>query len=324
MSGSVGSVGRSHRKGISLIELAERFPNEQAAVEWFESLRWPDGELCCLRCGSVDAYRVKSRKPMPYRCRDCKRYFSLKTGSAMEASNLPLKKWAWAIYLSATSLKGVSAMKLHRDLKISYQAAWFMYHRIREGFAAEAAELDRFAGPVEVDEGYFGGKRENKPLAIRRTLSGRGPVDMAKVVAVKDRETKRIKAVVVDSVDKATVHPLIESSREAGAKVYTDEARVYDGLDNREAVKHSVGEYVDGLAHVNGVESFWSMLKRGYHGTFHHVSWKHLQRYVYEFAGRHNIRDMDTIDQMEQIAAGMVGRRLLFRELTWNPEEVEV
>ncbi|MYD00368.1 MAG: transposase [Gammaproteobacteria bacterium] len=162
MSSGAGSVGRSYREGISIIELAERFPNEESAIKWVEKLNWPNGEMCCMRCGSVDVYRVKSGKPMPYRCRDCKRYFSLKTGAAMEASNLPLKKWVWAIYLMATNLKGMSAVKLHRDLIISYRSARFMFHRIREGLAEEAAELDRFAGPIEVDESWFGGLEENK------------------------------------------------------------------------------------------------------------------------------------------------------------------
>ena len=116
--------GKYHRNGISLIELAEMFPDENAAVTWFESWHWPDSEIVCMRCGSLNAYRVKSGKPMPYRCRDCRRYFSLKTGTAMEASNIPLKKWAWAIYLELTNLKGVSSMKLHRDLKVTQSTAW--------------------------------------------------------------------------------------------------------------------------------------------------------------------------------------------------------
>ena len=314
-TGSYSQPGRSHREGISVIELAEMFPDEASAVKWFEEQRWPDGEICCMRCGSVDAYRVKSGRPMPYRCRDCKQYFSLRTNTAMEASNISLKKWVWAIYLEVTSLKGVSSMKLHRDLKIKQDTAWFMLHRIREGLAAETEQLDEFEGPVEVDEAFFGGKRHNMHARRRAALKGRGPVEMATVIAAKDRATNRIRAVVVEKRDKATVHPFVESSRKPGAKVYTDDYSSYKGLENHEAVKHSVGEYVDGMAHTNGVESFWSMMKRGYHGTFHHVSWKHLQRYVNEFAGRHNIRDLDTIEQMAHVAAGMVGRRLLYREL---------
>ena len=181
--------GKAHRKGISLMELADMFPTEEAAVKWFEAWHWPDGEMACMRCGSVNAYRVKSGKPMPYRCRDCRRYFSLKTNTSMEASNLPLRKWAYAIYLEITSLKGVSSMKLHRDLNITQSSAWFMKHRIREGLASETRRM--FSGPVEVDEAYFGGKRKNMSNAKRATLTGRGPKGKQAVVAAKDRETKQ-------------------------------------------------------------------------------------------------------------------------------------
>lgn len=136
--------GKAHRKGISLMEVAEMFATEEKAVEWFESWYWPTGEIACMLCGSLNAYRVKSGKPMPYRCKDCRKYFSLKKGTAMEKSPLPLRKWGWAIYLELTNLKGVSAMKLHRDLDVSYPTAWFMLHRIREAFADVTAT---FEGP---------------------------------------------------------------------------------------------------------------------------------------------------------------------------------
>ena len=115
--------GKSHREGITLMGLAERFPDEAAAVKWFESVAWPTGEMCCLKCGSVSVYRVKSGLPQPYRCRDCRKYFSLKTNTALAGSNLPLRKWAWAIYLVVTNLKSVSSMKLHRDLGVTQKTA---------------------------------------------------------------------------------------------------------------------------------------------------------------------------------------------------------
>ncbi len=303
--------GKSYREGITVMEMAEMFATDEKAIRWFENLHWPTGEMACLRCGSADgAYRVKSGKPQPYRCRDCKRYFSLKTGTAMEDSPLPLRVWGWAIYLEMTSLKGVSSMKIHRDLGVSQPTAWFMLHRIREAFAGVAMT---FEGPVEVDETYVGGRQRNMPKHKR--APGRGPVGKTAVVGVKDRTTKRVAARVVEATDKETLQGFVKEHTADGVKVYTDEAKAYDGLENRETVKHSVGEYVRGMAHTNGVESFWSMLKRAHKGVYHKLSPKHLQRYVAEFAGRHNIREMDTMAQMQHVAAGMVGRRLMYRDL---------
>ena len=288
------------------------FATEAQAVEWFETWLWPTGEICCLLCGSTNAYKVKSGKPMPYRCRDCKRYFSIKSATALKDSKLPLKKWAWAIYLEMTSLKGVSSMKLHRDLGVTQKTAWFMLHRIREAFAEIATE---FEGPVEVDETNVGGKRGNKPLSVRRELTGRGPVDMAKVIGMKDRKTNRVVVKVIDDKSAASLHAFVNAHRQKGAKVYTDDARGYIGLDNHESVNHTVGEYVREMAHTNGIESFWSMLKRGYTGVYHRMSVKHLERYALQFAGRHNVRDMDTVDQMQHVMAGLVGRRLMYNDL---------
>ena len=305
--------GKSHREGISLIELTEMFPTEEKAREWFEAQVWPV-ERHCGHCGSTSTKEVPNRKPMPYWCSDCRSYFSVKTGTALERSKVPLRKWAFAVYICSTSLKSVSSMKLHRDLKVTQKTAWFMLIRLREAWSDEPSEP--FAGPVEVDESYFGGKRRNMPKDKRAQQTGRGAVGKAVVVGAKDRATNQISAAVVHGTDMASLQGFVASRAAEGAKVYTDEHRSYQGMRfDHETVNHSVSEYVRDQAHTNGIESFWATLKRAYHGTFHHISPKHLQRYVSEFAAKHNIRDRDTIDQMNAVVAGMVGKRLMYREL---------
>ncbi|MYA87044.1 MAG: IS1595 family transposase [Boseongicola sp. SB0662_bin_57] len=307
--------GRSHREGMTLVEMMDMFPTDEIATKWFEDCIWPDGKRTCGKCGSERTSVVKSGKPMPYHCKDCRSYFSVKTNTPMQASNIPMRKWAIGIYLCITSLKSVSSMKLHRDLGISQKAAWFMMMRIREAWACDE-DSGPFDGPVEFDETYMGGKRKNKSNAERKKLKGRGPVDMTAVVGAKCRATNKVEARVVRSTDKITLQGFVDEMTNPDTVVYTDDAAAYQGIPNpHETVNHSVSQYVDGMAHTNGMESFWSMLKRAHKGTFHKMSPKHLQRYVNEFEGKHNIRNSDTLCQMRDTVARFVGRNLLHRDL---------
>jgi len=313
----VANPGRSHRKGITLLQLAEKFSNEESAQKWFEEVHWPDGKLSCLRCGSENAYQCK-HKTMPFRCRDCKKYFSVKTGTAMESSNLPLRKWAWAIYLEMTNLKGVSSMKLHRDLGIAQSNTWHMLHRIREGLLPEILEV--FEGPVGVDEAYIGGLEKNKH-EDKKLNAGRGTVGKSAILGVKDRKTNQIQAKVIEDTTKPTIQEFVNDVRSKDASVFTDDHTNYEGLTHHTSVNHSkkqwaVSTTLGELAHTNEIESFWATLKRAYHGTFLHLSKKHLNRYVTQFAGKHNLRNLDTADQMATVVQQMVGKRLRYVDLT--------
>ena len=305
--------GRAHRKGMTLLEVADMFPDNEAAREWLESLFWPNGAFC-PHCGSFNVQCNIKHPRMTHRCRDCEHrpMFTVRIGTVMEGTKMAFRKWAIGIYLFTTNIKGVSSMRLRRELGISQKAAWFMLQRLRK---AVEMETGLFAGPVEVDETYVGGKRHNMPTHKRNELTGRGPVGKAAVVGAKDRATRRVSAKVVQRTDKPTLHGFVGESVQPGAKIYTDDARAYIGLPNHESVKHSVGEYVRGQAHTNGVESFWSLLKRGYQGIYHKMSPKHLDRYVHEFATRHNIRDADTLEQMQLVVAGMARKRLKYADL---------
>ena len=310
--------GKHHREGMTLMQAVEMFPDDATAEAWFIGKRWPDGAHCPY-CGSVNVLSGAAHKTMPYRCREkeCRKRFSVRTGTAMEESKLGYRVWAIALYLFATNLKGVSSMKLHRDLGITQKSAWFLAHRIREAWGDFSG---MFNGPVEADETYIGGKRKNMSNAKRKELAGtgRGAVGKAAVVGVKDRETNKVAALHVGKTDGVHLGNFVALHAKFGSKLYTDESGAYNILEaryDRESVNHSAGEYVRGQAHCNGMESFWSMLKRGIVGTFHHLSPKHLDRYVGEFSGRHNVRDRDTIDQMSTLARGMVGKRLMYRDL---------
>ena len=314
MPNTTNAPGKHFRKGLTLVRAVEFFANPENAEEWFVTTRWPEGVRCPF-CDTTNVTERKNRKPQRFYCREkgCRRNFSVKTNTVMHASKIPLGKWGLAFYLYLTNLKGVSSMKLHRDLEVTQKTAWYMGHRVRASLMSRG---DRFAGPAEADETYIGGKRKNMHSQERKKRKGRGTAGKTAVVGIKDRETNRIDVQVVNSTDAPTLQGFVQANTDPEAEVYTDEHPSYRGIMRKHlSVKHKVGQYVDDQIHTNGIESFWSMLKRGIVGTYHHISPQHTLRYADEFAGRHNVRPMDTVDQMALAVQESEGKRLSYKQL---------
>ena len=305
-------IRRRRATRLGLEGAMELFGTEAEAERYLLEWRWPDG-VCCPACGSVNVASRVSRKPQPFRCRDCRYDFSVKTGTLMHGSNLSLRKWVLALYLVSESPKGISALQLSDKLEIGHGTALHLLHRIRAAFPED---LPLFTGPVQADEVYLGGRERNKH-AKKKHRAGQGTVGKAPVLGALDEASNRVSLEAVDSVSGSTVRDFLRRLVNPGCTLYTDQSTVYlemPGVDHQ-SVNHGEGEYCRDGVTTNAIEALWALLRRILMGTYHQISWKHLPRYLAELSWLHNHRGRTVLERMADAVRNMVGRRLTLEEM---------
>ena len=312
-------------KSAIVAALPKACADELAAVEFIESLRWGITGPCCQRCGDTDVYKMTDRttgernKRFLWKCNGCQKQYTVRVGTVMEDSRIPLRHWAYALWKSCSSKKGVSALQIKRETGLTYKSALFMMHRIRFGMADDWTNEPKLSGIVEADETYVGGKPRNKQ-------KGKGPVKgwlqtrKTPVVSLVQRDGN-IRSFVTADVTSNNLARILRENIAADAHLMTDSSVVYRShvirspFAKHDMTNHRAGEYArPGGIHSNTVESSFSLLKRGIYGTFHNVSRKHLHRYVAEFDFRWNARKVDDGERLARAIRSAEGKRLRYRE----------
>ncbi|BBU58621.1 DDE transposase [Mameliella alba] len=306
--------------------------DEAAAFAHVESIIWPDGPVC-PHCGVVDrAYKLEGVRTKPskknpegkerfglWKCRECRKQFTVRKGTIFEESHIEMFKWLQAIYLMVSSKKGISSHQLHRVLEITHKSAWFMSHRIREAMRSDGnVDFGAGGGTVEVDETFIGNDRSIKP---KHTKKGRGYAHKHKLLTLVDRTTGQARSMVVDDLKTKTLLPILQENIAKEAVIYTDEAGQYRNLSvdlaGHDFVCHGSGEYGRGAVHTNTIEGYFSIFKRGMKGVYQHCAKKHLHRYAAEFEFRYNHRAANGVNDLERASvalSGVVGKRILYRD----------
>jgi transposase-like protein len=302
----------------SLQEAIIYFSNPDNCIDYLAIRRWPDGRVLCPTCGSDKVKFNRNRRLWQCSTHHAKRQFSIKVGTVMEDSAIPLDKWMVATWRVTNCKNGISSYEIARDVKVTQKSAWFMLHRIRLAMQDDFFG-SKLGGEVEVDETFIGGKARNMHLSKRqRRITGTGGKDKTAVMGILERGGK-VRAVVVPNRRRSALQTEVRKHVEAGAALYSDALQSYAGLATEYAhqvVDHAT-QYVDGRVHTNGLENFWSLLKRGISGTYVSVEPFHLFRYLDEQMFRFNNRkDLDDAGRFNLAVSQIVGKRLTFAELT--------
>jgi len=289
------------------------FVNEDEAREYLEQLRWPNGAVCPHR-EAIGAYKLQpkaeSKRPVRkgvWKCKSCRKQFTVTVGTIFEDSHIPIHQWLSAIQFLCASKKGMSAHQLHRILNITYKSAWFMAHRIRYAMG-QPPLAEKLQGVVEADETYIGGKAHGK--------RGRGAENKTPVFALVQRGGN-VRSFKTEQVTAKNLKAMIRENVDRNSTIMTDEFLAYKGLNkefaNHQTVSHGTREYVRGNVHVNSAEGYFSLLKRGIIGTYHHISKQHLDQYLNEFNFRYNSRKVNDDLRMILAVEGTKGKRLVLK-----------
>jgi len=309
---------KAMREPKSLQEAIIYFSNPNNCIDYLAIRRWPDGKVICPTCGSAKVKFSEKRRTWTCSTHHPKREFSIKVGTVMEDSAIPLDKWMTATWLVTNCKNGISSYEIARDVKVTQKSAWFMLHRIRLAMQDDFFG-SKLNGEVEVDETFIGGKARNMHLSERkRRITGTGGADKTIVFGMLERGG-RVRAKVMPNRKLETVQPEIKQHVQAGTALYSDEWVAYRGLETdyaHQVIDHAV-QYVDGRVHTNGMENFWSLLKRGISGTYVSVEPFHLFRYLDEQMFRFNNRkELDDKGRFDLAVSQIIGKRLTFAELT--------
>lgn len=297
----------------SIFDLLKAFPTEQSCIDHLERLSW-NGDPVSPFDATSKVYKCAGNK---YKCKNTGKYFNVRTGSIFDNTKIPLQKWFLALYVFSSHKKGISSHQLAKDISVTQKSAWFLLHRLRYAFDHPNFQ-NTLANVVEVDETFMGGQSKNKHTNKKEKNVNGGTIHTQQPVLGMKERNGNVVAIVVPNRHKGTLLPLVRNVVEQDSTIMTDEYTAYKDLKfdfEHHRVNHGAKEYVNGMAHTNGIENFWSHLKRGIDGIYHWVSKAHLQSYVDEFTLRFNTRDYNTQGRFDLILSAVANKRLTYQNL---------